>query len=45
MRIFAILGVVLALGVGIYRYQRSLPTVPDGDRPQSIDTVRFVSGC
>jgi Tfp pilus assembly protein PilE len=40
MRIFAILGVVLALGVGIYLYERSLPTVPDGGAPtEQIDTV------
>ena len=40
MRIFAILGVVLALGVGIYLYERSLPTVPDGGSPtEQIDTI------
>ena len=40
MRIFAILGVVLALGVGIYLYERSPPTVPDGGSPtEQIDTI------
>ena len=42
MRIFAILGVVLALGVGIYLYERSVASLPAGagESPtESIDTV------
>lgn len=40
MRIFAILGVVLALGVGIYLYERSAPSLPAGESPtEQIDTV------
>ena len=42
MRIFAILGVVLALGAGIYLYERSAASLPagDGESPtESIDTV------
>lgn len=42
MRIFAILGVVLALGVGIYLYERSAASLPAGagESPTAqIDTV------
>lgn len=40
MRIFAILGVVLALGVGIYLYERSAASLPGGESPtEQIDTV------
>lgn len=40
MRIFAILGVVVALGVGLYLYQRSAASLPDGASPmEQIDTV------
>ena len=40
MRIFAILGVVLALGVGIYLYERSAASLPGGESPTAqIDTV------
>ena len=40
MRIFAILGVVLALGVGIYLYERSATSLPGGESPtEQIDTV------
>ena len=40
MRIFAILGVVLALGVGIYLYQQSATSLPGGESPtEQIDTV------
>src|SRR5688572_25509807 len=40
MRIFAILGVVLALGVGIYLYERSATSLPGGGSPtEQIDTV------
>jgi Tfp pilus assembly protein PilE len=40
MRIFAILGVVLALGVGIYMYERSAASLPAGESPtEQIDTV------
>jgi hypothetical protein len=40
MRIFAILGVVLALGVGIYLYERSATSLPAGESPtEQIDTV------
>ncbi len=40
MRIFAILGVVLALGVGMFLYQRSLASLPAGESPmEQIDTV------
>ncbi len=42
MRIFAILGVVLALGVGIYLYERSAASLPAGagESPTAqIDTI------
>lgn len=42
MRIFAILGVVIALGVGIYLYERSAASLPAGagESPTAqIDTV------
>ena len=40
MRIFAILGLVLALGVGMYLYQRSAASLPAGGSPmEQIDTV------
>lgn len=40
MRIFAILGVVLALGVGIYLYERSAASLPGGESATAqIDTV------
>jgi hypothetical protein len=42
MRIFAILGVVLALGVGIYLYERSVASLPAGagESPtEQIDTI------
>lgn len=42
MRIFAILGVVIALGVGIYLYERSAASLPAGagESPtEQIDTV------
>jgi Tfp pilus assembly protein PilE len=40
MRIFAILGVVVALGVGLYLYQRSAASLPAGESPmEQIDTV------
>ena len=40
MRIFAILGLVLALGVGMFLYQRSAASLPAGESPmEQIDTV------
>src|SRR5688500_5862879 len=40
MRIFAILGLVLALCVGLFLYQRSAASLPAGESPmEQIDTV------
>ena len=40
MRIFAILGLVLALGAGYFLYQRSATGLPAGESPmEQIDTV------
>ena len=40
MRIFSILGLVLALCVGYFLYQRSATTLPAGESPmEQIDTV------
>ena len=40
MRIFSILGLVLALGVGMFVYQRSAASLPAAESPmEQIDTV------
>ena len=39
MKAFGILGVVIALCVGLYLYQRNLQEVPEGSPQQQIDTV------
>lgn len=40
MRIFSIIGLVLALGVGYYLYERSAASLPAGESPmEQIDTT------
>jgi Tfp pilus assembly protein PilE len=39
MRVFGILGVVVVLCVGLFMYQRSLESIPEGSPQQQIDTV------
>jgi hypothetical protein len=39
MRVFGILGVVIVLCAGLFMYQRSLASIPEGSPQQQIDTV------
>lgn len=39
MKAFGILGVVIALCVGLYLYQRDVQQIPEGSPQQQIDTV------
>lgn len=39
MRVFGFLGVVIALCVGLYLYQRDIEEIPEGNPQQQIDTV------
>ena len=40
MRVFGILGVVIALCVGLFMYKKSIEEIPEGNPVQQIDTVR-----
>jgi hypothetical protein len=39
MRVFGILGVVIALCVGLFMYKKSIEEIPEGNPVQQIDTV------